>query len=128
MKILLDTCTFLWIITDAPDLSQRARELFSAAEHEVYLSVVCSWEIAVKYALGKLPLPAAPEQYVPAQRTKHGILSLPLEEEASLYLGKLPTPHKDPFDRMLVCQTIVHGMTLLTPDPQITQYPVHTIW
>ena len=128
MKILLDTCTFLWIATDAPALSQRALELFVERENEVYLSVVCTWEMGVKHALGKLPLPASPEQYIPAQRTKHGIESLPLEEEASLYLGKLPLAHKDPFDRMLICQAIVHSMVLLTPDPLISQYPIRTVW
>jgi PIN domain nuclease of toxin-antitoxin system len=128
VKILLDTCTFLWITTDDPALSQRAQELFAAIENEIYLSVVSTWEIAVKHGIGKLPLPALPEQYIPAQRIKHGIDSLPLDEEASLYLGKLPTPHKDPFDRMLICQAIVHDMILLTPDPLITQYPVRTDW
>jgi PIN domain nuclease of toxin-antitoxin system len=128
MKILLDTCTFLWLITDAPALSPRARELFAEVENEVYLSVVCTWEIAVKHALGKLPLPASPEQYIPAQRIKHNIDSLLLEEEPTLYLGRLPPVHKDPFDRMLICQAIVHSLVILTPDPLISQYPVRTIW
>jgi PIN domain nuclease of toxin-antitoxin system len=128
VKILLDTCTFLWIISDAPTLSPRARELFADAENEAYLSTVCSWEIAVKHGLGKLPLPAPPEQYIPAQRIKHGIDSLPLEEEATLYLGRLPGIHKDPFDRMLICQAIVHALAILSPDPFISQYPVRTVW
>jgi PIN domain nuclease of toxin-antitoxin system len=128
MKILLDTCTFLWFVTNAPALSDRAGELFADAENEVYLSAVCTWEIAVKHALGRLPLPASPEQYIPAQRIKHGIDSLPLEEETTLYLGRLPHVHKDPFDRMLICQAIVHGLVILTPDPLISQYPVRTVW
>jgi PIN domain nuclease of toxin-antitoxin system len=128
VKISLDTCTFLWLISDAPALSQRARELFADTENEVYLSAVCSWEIAVKHALGKLPLPAPPEQYIPAQRIKHGIDSLQVEEEATLYLGRLPSVHKDPFDRMLICQAIVHGLVILSPDPLISQYPVRTAW
>ncbi|MGZ8446086.1 MAG: type II toxin-antitoxin system VapC family toxin, partial [Candidatus Binatia bacterium] len=75
MKILLDTATFLWAVTDAPDLSKDARKLFSDPENEIYLSSVSAWEISVKHALGKLPLPESPLKYVPAQRKEHGIES-----------------------------------------------------
>lgn len=128
MRLLLDTCTFLWVITDAPDLSNRARGLFSDPGNEVFLSAVTTWEIALKYALGRLPLPQSPQRYIPEQREKHRINSLPLEEEAALYVNRLPEHHKDPFDRMLVCQAIVHGMAILTPDQRITQYPIRSIW
>ena len=128
MRLLLDTCTFLWVITDASDLSNRAREHFSDPGNEVFLSAVSTWEIAVKYALGRLPLPRSPERYIPEQREKHRIHSLPLEEEAALYVNRLPEHHRDPFDRMLVCQAIVHGMAILTPDQGITQYPIRSIW
>ena len=128
MRILLDTCNFLWLVTDAPALSNRVREVFAEVENEVYLSAVCTWEIAIKHALGRLPLPASPEQYVPGQRVKHGIAFLPLQEEATLYLKRLPQIHKDPFDRMLVCQALVHDMVILTPDPLVSQYPVSTVW
>lgn len=128
MKILLDTCTFVWIITDADELSTTARQLFVDPENEVYLSVVSIWEILVKLSLGRLPLPEPPERFIPKQRERHGIAALALEEPAPLYLYKLPSLHKDPFDRMLVCQAIQHEHTLLTPDPLITQYPIRTVW
>ncbi len=128
MKILLDTCTFLWIITDDASLSSKARTLVAASENEVFLSVASTWEIAVKYKLGKLPLPVFPDQYIPQKREQHGIDSLMLDEQATLYLSKLPDLHKDPFDRILICQAILQGMCLLTPDPLITRYPVHTQW
>lgn len=128
MRILLDTCTFLWLITDDMALSPSARNAFVAPDNEVYLSAVSVWEITVKHSLGKLPLPASPEHFIPNQRERHGITSLPLEEPAILYLSKLPLLHRDPFDRMLVCQAIQHELTLLTPDPLITQYPVRTDW
>lgn len=128
MRLLLDTATFLWLITDAPDLSSRARELFVDPGNEVYLSAVSAWEIAVKYALGRLPLPEPPERFVPTQRQHHGIEALPLDEEAALHLVKLPLLHRDPFDRMLVCQGIVHGLVILTPDKLVNQYPVRTMW
>ena len=128
MKILLDTCTFLWVIVDAPELSNPARELFVDPANEVYLSAVSTWEIAIKHALGRLPLPEPPERFIPAQRKQHGIDALPLEEEATLYLGRLPDHHTDPFDRMLICQAIVHGLVILTPDELVVRYPVRTIW
>jgi PIN domain nuclease of toxin-antitoxin system len=128
VRILLDTCTFLWIIGDAPELSNRARELFIDPANDVFLSAVSAWEISVKHGLGRLPLPEPPEKFIPLQRESHGIEALPLEEEATLYLNRLPSSHRDPFDRMLICQAIVHGMVILTPDELITQYPVRSLW
>ena len=128
MRILLDTVTFLWAVTDAPDLSDDARELFVDPGNEIYLSSVSTWEIAVKHSLGKLPLPEPPERFVLSQRKEHGIEPLPLDEEAALHLARLPLLHKDPFDRMLVCQAIVHGLAILTPDNLVDQYPVRTMW
>lgn len=128
MRILLDTCTFLWIIADAPDLSKRARELFVDPANSIFLSSVSAWEICVKYGLGRLPLPEPPEKFIPRQREKHGIDPLALEEEAAVYLARLPASHRDPFDRMLISQAIVHGMVILTPDELVTQYPVRSLW
>lgn len=128
MRILLDTCTFLWIITDADELSQTARELFVDPLNEVFLSSVSAWEISVKYALGRLPLPEPPERFIPFQRKQHEVESLPLVEKAALHLSSLPAFHKDPFDRMLVCQAIIHGLSILTPDELIRKYPALTVW
>ena len=128
MKLLLDTCAFLWIVGDASALSKRARALFRAADHEVYLSAASAWEIAVKHGLGRLPLPAPPERFVREMRGAHGIAPLPIDEESALHVSRLPSLHRDPFDRMLVSQAIVHGMTILTPDALITQYPARTDW
>jgi len=128
VKLLLDTCTFLWIAAGSAQLSKRATQLFSDPANDVFLSVVSAWEIAVKHSLGHLRLPTPPAQFVPAQREAHGIADLPLGEEEALYVSKLPGLHRDPFDRMLICQGIVNGLALLTPDPLISQYSVRTIW
>ena len=128
MKILLDTCTFLWIITNDPKLSLSAREIFVNPDNNVFLSTVSSWEIVVKYTLGRLPLPQPPDKIIPNQRKLHEIESLPLDEEATFHLTKLPDYHKDPFDRMIVCQALVHGLTILSPDEAIQKYPARTIW
>ncbi|MBA7681382.1 hypothetical protein ES703_89720 [subsurface metagenome] len=128
MNILLDTCTFLWIITEADELSEKARELFINPDNAVYLSAVSEWEMAVKYSLGRLPLPQNPLQYIPDQRKKHAIVSLSLDEESALHLTRLPDIHKDPFDRMLISQALVHGFVILSPDEFIYQYPARVIW
>ena len=128
MRILLDTATFLWAVSDDPEFSDEAREIFVDPANEIYLSSVSAWEIAVKNALGKLPLPEPPGRFVPLQRKQHGIDPLQLDEEAALYLSRLPLLHKDPFDRMLVCQAIVHHLAILTPDELIQQYSVQTFW
>jgi PIN domain nuclease of toxin-antitoxin system len=123
LKILLDTCTFLWIVKDDRLLSPHARQRLLEPEHEFLLSVVSAWEISIKYALGRLPLPTTPDEFVTSERHRHGIAKLRLSEAASLIEFRLPTLHKDPFDRMLICQAISDGLVLLTPDPLIRQYP-----
>jgi PIN domain nuclease of toxin-antitoxin system len=128
MKCLLDTCTFLWIISGSNELSPRARALFVDSANDVLLSAVSVWELSVKHALGKLPLPVPIERFLVEQRERHGIVTLPLDEQAVLHLHKLPALHRDPFDRMLICQAIEHDCLLLTPDPLIAQYPVRTQW
>lgn len=128
MKLLLDTCTFLWVITDVKALSNNARLLFTDPENEVYLSTVSVWELLVKQGLNRLALPTPAEQFILEQRRLHRIEPLALQEEAVAQLLRLPEYHQDPFDRMLICQAIAHSMTLLTPDERINQYPIVTIW
>ncbi len=128
MRCLLDTCSFLWIIAGSRELSPIAAKMFVDPTHEILLSVVSAWEISVKHSLGKLPLPTPLDRFVSTQRELHGISVLPLEERAVFHLHKLPSLHRDPFDRMLVCQAIEHDCVLLTPDPLISQYPVRTQW
>lgn len=127
-NILLDTCTFLWVIRDSSDLSPFARSLFIDPENTIYLSAVSAWEISVKHGLGKLSLAVAPHIYVPAERLRHHIQPLPLEEDAASSVSRLPPLHNDPFDRILICQARAHGLTLLTPDRLIHQYHVKVKW
>ena len=118
----------MWIAAEPERLSDGAREAYQDPGNDVYLSSVSAWEIALKNALGKLPLPHPPDVYIPDIRRRHAIEPLLLDEDASLHLAKLPDLHKDPFDRMLVCQAMVEGMTILTPDLDIRRYPVRTLW
>ena len=128
MKLILDTCTFLWITIDDRRLSDNARVAFLDEENEVYLSSVSTWEIAIKHKLGKLTLPDPPDRFIPNQRSRHQIDPLPLDEISTLQLIRLPELHKDPFDRMLICQAIANGAVIVTPDQQIAQYPIRSLW
>ena len=128
MRLLLDTCTFLWLVAGADDVSPRARQAFRDPDNEVYLSAASAWEIALKSQLGRLPLPEPAAVFVPSQRSAHGIDALPIDEAATLHVAKLPILHRDPFDRMLVAQALVGGLVLVTPDQAIRQYPVRTLW
>lgn len=127
MRVLLDTCAFLWL-AGGEGLSETAAGAIREPANEVLLSAASVWEILVKYGNGQLPLPEPPERLIPAERRVRGISTLPIEEEAAFHLARLPRLHRDPFDRMLICQAIAHGLPIVTPDPLITQYPVRTIW
>ena len=104
MKILLDTCEFLWYVSGDPALLLKTREEIQNPRNEVFLSVVSLWEIIVKHSLGKLSLPQEPDVYVPTQRDSHRIRSLNLEELSVMKLSSLPAYHRDPFDRMLLAR------------------------
>jgi PIN domain nuclease of toxin-antitoxin system len=128
LKILLDTCSFLWLIRGDPQLSRVATESIVDPTHEVFLSVVSAWEIGVKFSLGKLALPVAPSVLVPRERGRHRLESLALQERATLVASELPAHHKDPFDRLLVGQCLADGLTLVSPDPLLRPYPVPILW
>jgi PIN domain nuclease of toxin-antitoxin system len=128
VKLLLDTCSFLWIAASPAMVPSKVLEQFRDPQNDVFLSAASAWEIAIKHGLGRLPLPEPPERFVPTEREAHGIAALPIDEESTLHLSRLPALHRDPFDRLLVSQAIIHGLTIVTPDPLVTQYPARTIW
>jgi PIN domain nuclease of toxin-antitoxin system len=127
VRLLLDTCTFLWL-AGGEGLSEAAEAAIREPSNEVILSAASTWEIMIKYGNGQLPLPEPPERLIPTERRLRGIATLSIEEEALFHLARLPKLHRDPFDRILTCQAIAHGLALVTPDPLITQYPIRTIW
>jgi PIN domain nuclease of toxin-antitoxin system len=92
--------------------------------NEVYPSVVSLWEAIIKHRLGKLPLPQSPEVYLPTQRERHQISSLSLDEAGVSQLANLPPIHRDPFDRMLICQAMQYGLTIVTVDDVVGRYSV----
>ena len=128
MKLLLDTHTFLWWTTDDPQLSSTALELIGDNRNTLYWSAASSWEVSIKYQLGRLPLPDAPEQFLPAELRKNRIESLAMIDEHAFQAGRLTRYHRDPFDRMLVAQAQVEGLGLITNDDSIRQYDVNVHW
>lgn len=122
MKLLLDTHIFLWYITGDPRLPPSMTAIIRDPFNEVYLSVISIWEVIVKCKLGKLYLPQSPDIYIPQQRQRHKIESLPIDEDSVAKLIKLPLLHKDPFDRMLLCQALRYDLTVVSVDDAVRAY------
>jgi PIN domain nuclease of toxin-antitoxin system len=128
MNVLLDTRAFLWWVDDNSKLSPRAREIISDAGNALFLSAASGWEIAIKARLGKLTLPDDLERFIADQLVTNAFSSLPIQLSHALHVYTLPAHHRDPFDRILVAQSQLEDMPILTADPQIAQYPVQVIW
>jgi PIN domain nuclease of toxin-antitoxin system len=124
MRLLLDTHAFLWYITNDSRLPGPAFDAIRDKSNEVFLSVVSVWEALVKYQLGKLPLPEPADEYLDSRRNAHGIAALPLDAQAASHLLTLPPHHRDPFDRMLICQAVHHDLTIVTSDEMFGRYPL----
>ena len=128
MKALLDTYTFLWWNLDDPQLSDKVRDFIGDGRNEIYLSAASAWEIAIKAAKGRLTLPEDPDQYVANRMRQHHFSALPVEISHALHVYNLPQLHVDPFDRLLIAQSQMEDMPLLTADSVISSYPVKVIW
>jgi PIN domain nuclease of toxin-antitoxin system len=126
VKLLLDTHIFLWLQTDPERMGDQLR-VVEDERTELLLSAVSSWEIAIKYGLGRLPLPEPPERYVPSRMRAITAQAVPIEHPHVLAVATLPNLHRDPFDRLLIAQASLLGLTILTADPAVTQYPVATL-
>lgn len=124
MRLLLDTHAFLWYITNDPRLPRRAYDAIRDKSNQAYLSVVSVWEALVKHQIGKLGLPEPADEYINDRRSVHRIVDLPLELDAVSRLLTLPAHHRDPFDRMLICQALQHELTIVSVDAQFASYPV----
>lgn len=124
MRLLLDTHAFLWYITNNPKLPRYAFDAIRDKSNEAYLSVVSIWESLVKHQTGKLDLPAPADEFLNDRRESHRITNLALDLQSVSRLLTLPSHHRDPFDRMLICQALHHELTIVTVDDQFRRYPV----
>lgn len=127
MKGLLDTHAFIWWDTAQSKVSPAALAFLCDPVNTIFLSVVSVWEILIKLQLGKLTL-AMPLKTILTQQQANGIQVLPVLLDHILAVEGLPSPHKDPFDRLLIAQANIEGAVVLTADPIFTQYPVKVLW
>src|SRR3990170_6045875 len=128
MKLLLDTQAFLWWVMDEAALSTRARQLIQDGASVLYLSAASAWEISIKAALGKLRLSGEPGKVITEQMAANGIHPLPIQVSHALHVYDLPPHHRDPFDRMLVAQSLLEDLPIVTPDEHLARYSVKTVW
>jgi len=109
-------------------LSPRSQALLLDPENELFLSSASSWEIAIKYSIGKLPLPMPPSEYVPSRMATSGTSALPVLHAHALHVATLPRHHGDPFDRLLIAQARLEELSILTVDRQFAAYEVEILW
>ncbi|MBV9401553.1 MAG: type II toxin-antitoxin system VapC family toxin [Bryobacterales bacterium] len=128
MNLLLDTRAFLWWNEASPWLSRGVVDLLSDPRNRLFLSVVSAWEIVLKAHTRKLKLPSTAAVYIPARLAHYGIEVVPLALAHVLAAENLPAHHRDPFDRMLVAQSQVERLPIVTHDPQIRKYGADTVW
>lgn len=128
MRALLDTHTFLWWNQNAPQISEQAHSFLANRQNEIYFSAVSAWEIAIKYARGRLTLPEPPDQYIANRLTLHRFIPLNIEIKHTAQVYDLPDLHRDPFDRLLIVQSKIEGLPLLTADIMLAEYQIEIIW
>lgn len=126
--VLLDTHAFIWWATNAPGLSARAREMLAGGDTQILLSSVVPWEMAIKVGLGRLKLHGSLSRIVREQIARHGMTELPVRTEHALAVEVLPSHHSDPFDRLLIAQSMIERVAIVTADPLIARYGVDVIW
>jgi PIN domain nuclease of toxin-antitoxin system len=127
MKALLDTHTFLWAISGNQKLSQRASEIF-AGPSDLWLSVASIWEILIKVQIGKMSLPGPVGPYLVKKLTENRIETLPVRVDHVMRIERLLPHHRDPFDRILIAQSVEESLPIITSDAVFRDYPVRVIW
>lgn len=127
-KVLLDTCTFIWLTAAPTRLGAHATSAIDDPATELYLSDASVWELCLKWQTGKIQLPAPPRLWLEEQLGIWHLKSLAIERIHMFRVSELPDHHRDPFDRLLVAQAIEGGMKIASPDVNIRSYPVAVIW
>jgi PIN domain nuclease of toxin-antitoxin system len=128
MNLLLDTHTFIWWTIQRNKLSQLASDRLINPNNSLFLSLASVWEMQIKLQLGKLTFDLPLSELITSQQQTNGLQILPIQLEHILALGDLPNHHRDPFDRMLVAQSMVEQMAILSADIVLDSYPVQRIW
>jgi PIN domain nuclease of toxin-antitoxin system len=127
MRFLLDTHCWLWSVSSPHRLSEATLALIQNTHNMVYFSVASAWEITIKYSIGKLPLPAPPEIFIPTSLTEQRIKSLPITNSHVTLVHTLPPHHQDPFDRLIIAQAIKENLSIISNDALLHRYDVPII-
>jgi len=127
MNLLLDTHIFLWFVNDDPRLSDRHKDLIENESNFSYLSVASLWEMSIKYNLGKLKLDPSYEDFVEKEVRESSIILLNIELEHLRINASLPFHHRDPFDRIIIAQSIAENVPIITGDSIFNQYPIRLV-
>jgi len=127
MRILVDTHCLLWARAAPKRLSRRARTAFLSPRNDLFVSAASVWEIVIKHALGRLELSRPLEEVIPEMIAATQASALPVTQAHAIQVAGLPPHHADPFDRMLVAQAMVEGLTVLTADARFTAYDVEVL-
>jgi PIN domain nuclease of toxin-antitoxin system len=127
MKAILDTHAFLWALAGDARMSRHARDIFSGST-DLSLSIASIWEILIKVQSGKLNFPRPAGPYVLSKLAENRIERLPISVDHLLFLENLPLHHRDPFDRILIAQSLYEKLPIVTSDPWFDRYPVQVIW
>ena len=128
MNGILDTRTFLWMVTDDRRLSATARNVIGDGANQLFLSAASIWEIVLMAAAGRLHVQGGPARFLEREIQRNRLSPLPIQPAHVLRVPSLPAIHKDPFDRLLIAQAQVENLPLITTDREITRYPVQVIW
>ncbi len=128
MNLLLDTSIFLRMMTDESLLSPTAKAAIADRNNEVWVSAVCAWEIAIKMAIGKIPLSDPIELFVDEGMRKAKAIELPVRFSHAVRVASLPPHHRDPFDRLLLAQAQVESLTIVTSDRQFAANGLPLVW
>ena len=128
MRALLDTHAFVWWIADSKRLSETARDALADDTNEILVSAASAWEIATKYRLGKLPGGEALAVDVVVNISRQGFEELAISVADAERAGRLPGPHRDPFDRMLIAQALARDLPVVSTDAVFDGYGVNRLW
>jgi PIN domain nuclease of toxin-antitoxin system len=128
LKLLLDTHTLLWFALNDAQLSATALSLILDPGNEKLVSPASYWEIAIKISIGKYVLSKPYEDFMVEAIDKNGFTYLHVRPKHTAVLTTLPFHHKDPFDRLLVAQAMVEGISILSGDSKLDSYPIKRLW
>ena len=128
MRLLLDTCAFLWWTSSPDRLSPKATQALRHPDNIVFFSVVTAWEIAIKYKIGRLELPNPPQRYISDWLKSYNLQPIEIGLPHVLEAGAFPLHPGDPFDRLLIAQAQTEGLTIVTPDPAFSGYAADLFW